>query len=273
MYRSDSTTRSEKRVVALVGSGHAGGATATTARMFLEKLESLGGVETELVRISDYELGVCRGCKACFARGEELCPLKDGRDALIAKISDADATVWVSPNYSFQASGQLKLFLDRLGFMCHRPRFHGKAATSIVVQGFYGGGKIVKYLDFLSGALGFNVVKGSVVATLEPMTAKSEAARAKVLDAHARRFHARLTGPAYPVPSLLALMLFRMGRQGVRMMLTPDKADHIYYREHGWFDADFYYPTHLGLVKRAFGALVDRLAIWMNRGSAAAPEA
>ncbi len=33
-------------------------------------------------------------------------------------------------------------FLDRLGFVFHRPRFFGKAFTSIVAQGIYGGGKI-----------------------------------------------------------------------------------------------------------------------------------
>jgi hypothetical protein len=50
----------------------------------------------------------------------------------------------------------MKIFLDRLGFVFHRPRFFGKAFTSIVAQGIYGGNKIVGYLDFVGMGLGFN---------------------------------------------------------------------------------------------------------------------
>ena len=32
-------------------------------------------------------------------------------------------------------SGMMKVFLDRLGFSMHRPRFFGKAFTSIIAQG------------------------------------------------------------------------------------------------------------------------------------------
>jgi NAD(P)H-dependent FMN reductase len=212
---------------------------------------------------------VCRGCKVCFERGEEFCPLKDDRDALLEKMAASDAVVWATPNYSFQVSGMMKAFLDRLGFAFHRPRFHGKTSTSVVVQAFYGGSKIVKYLDFLSGGLGFNVVKGSVVATLEPMTAKSTAAMDKVLAKQAVRFHDRLLQPARPVPSLLALAIFRMGRQSVRLLLPEDKRDHVYYREHGWFESDFYYPTRLGPFKRVVGAVFDWAGGLMSRGAAA----
>jgi len=50
----------------------------------------------------------------------------------------------------------------------HRPRYFGKAFTSIVTQGFGGGAKIVEYLDFVGGILGFNTVKGSCVTALDP---------------------------------------------------------------------------------------------------------
>ena len=84
-------------------------------------------------------------------------------------MTASDGVVFASPNYSFQVSAILKIFLDRLGFMAHRPRFHGRTFTSLVVQGIYRGGQIVKYLEFVGRALGFNVVKGSCIRTLEPM--------------------------------------------------------------------------------------------------------
>ncbi len=80
-----------KKVTALVGSSHKGGATYTAARRFLEDLESFGDVQVEIIVLSDYDIGLCRGCKVCFVRGEEYCPLKDDRDVLIEKNIASDA--------------------------------------------------------------------------------------------------------------------------------------------------------------------------------------
>ncbi len=250
-------TGATKRVLALVGSGHRGGATYTAARTFLDKLESFGDVQGEVVVLSDYNIGICRGCKACFNYGEERCPLKDDRDVLIQKMDDADAVVFASPNYSWQVSGLMKVFLDRIGFVFHRPRFHGKVATPIVVQGIMFGGRIRKYLQFMAGGLGFKVVKGSVIHTLEPMTDKALKQMDETLAEQAQRFHAQLLRPAYATPSLFALMMFRMSRTGLRLNAAQDERDWTYYRDQGWFESNFYYPTHLGPLKKALGALFD----------------
>jgi len=157
-----------KSITAFVGSARTKGFTCAATRQFLDNLQSLGDVHVEIVFLSNYNLGLCRGCKACFLRGEERCPLKDDRDILIGKMVASDGVVFASPNYSFQVSAIMKTFLDRLGFVFHRPRFHGKAFTSIVVQGIHGGSKIVKYLDFVRGGLGFNVAKGAAIRPLSP---------------------------------------------------------------------------------------------------------
>ena len=246
-----------KKVLALVGSGHRGGATHTAARTFIDNLEAFGDVRGEITVLSDYAIGICRGCKACFTYGEERCPLKDDRDVLLRKMDDADAVVFASPNYSWQVSGLMKVFLDRIAFVFHRPRFHGKTATSIVVQGIMFGGRIRKYLEFVAGGLGFKTVKGSVIHTLEPMTEKALRQMDDALARQARRFHAQLVRPAYPAPSLFALMWFRMGRTGIRLNAAQDERDWTYYRDQGWFDSDFYYPTQLGPIKKTLGSLFD----------------
>jgi multimeric flavodoxin WrbA len=251
---------SVKKVTVLLGSPHKGGATFKAARKFLEDLESFGGVRGEIVNLRDYHIGVCLGCKACFDRGEDHCPLKDDRDVLIRKMMDSDAVVFASPNYSWNVSGIMKVFLDRLGFAFHRPCFHGKAATSIVVQGMFRGRKIRKYLEFAAGGLGFQVVKGSVSRTLEPMTEKAQRKMDKALAEQSGRFHRRLLRPVYPAPSLFELMMFRMARTGIRTSAPKEKRDYAYYRDQGWFESDFYYPTHLGPFKKAFGAIFDWVA-------------
>ncbi|RJQ55593.1 MAG: flavodoxin family protein [Actinobacteria bacterium] len=247
-----------KKVTAFVGAGRKGH-TYQAVRKFLERLETLGDVETELVRLGDYRIETCRGCKVCFEKGEELCPLKDDRDVLIDKMTASDGLVFASPNYSFQVSGMMKVFLDRLGYAFHRPQFHGKTYTSIVVQGIHGGRKLVKYLDFVGYGLGFNVVKGTFSTAFVPMTDKERLKRDKALAKQARRFHERLFKEAYPVPGLLGLAIFRMARSGMGAELDERSRDWRYYTEKGWFDSDYWYPTRLGLMKRAAGSLFDVL--------------
>ncbi len=160
-----------KKVTAFVGSAHKR-MTHSAVRQFLDDLQSLGDVESEIVTLSDYRLGTCRGCRLCFDSGEESCPLKDDRDVLIEKMMTSDGVIFASPNYSFHVSALIKIFLDRLGFAFHRPCFFGKTFTSIVTQGIYRGGEIVKYLDFVGSGLGFNTVKGTCFTAFDPMTEK-----------------------------------------------------------------------------------------------------
>jgi NAD(P)H-dependent FMN reductase len=210
-----------------------------------------------VVRLSDYQIQTCSGCKVCFDKGEEYCPLEDDRDMLIEKIEMSDGVVFASPNYAFQASAIMKTFIERIGFALHRPRFFGKTFTSIVAQGVYGGGKIVDYMDLVGNGLGFNTVKGSVITTLEPMTEKQRQKNDRVLERLAERFSARLEKPAYPVPTLFKLMVFRMSRTSMRLQLDEGSRDYTYYAEKGWFESDYYYPVRLGVLKSAAGKLLD----------------
>ena len=258
-----------KRIIAFIGTARKG-STYNAVRQFLENLLSLGGVEYEIVTLNDHSLGFCRGCKLCFAKGEEFCPLKDDRDVLIEKMMASDGVIFTSPNYSFQVSGTMKMFLDRLGFVFHRPRFFGRTFTSIVAQGIYGGEKIVSYLDFVGGGLGFNTVRGSCITAFDPMTQKEKEKRDSILKSHSRRFYEKLVKPAYPVPALLRLWGFRMGRTIVRLTLDDRNRDYAYYRDKGWFESDYFYPVRLGLLKKTAGDLFDSMARRSTRKRAGA---
>jgi len=253
-----------KKVTAFIGSARKKH-TYDAVVQFLSNLQSMGDVETEIVRLSDYRLEICKGCKLCCDKGEERCPLKDDRDVLLEKMMASDGVVFATPNYSFQVSGLMKVFLDRLGFAFHRPRFFGKTFTCIVAQGIYGGNKIVDYLDFVGSGLGFNTVKGSCIMTLEPMTEKQQHKIDKVLAAQARRYHAKLMQPGLPVPNLLQLMIFRMGRTKMKLELDDSFRDYTYYADKGWFDADYYYPIRLGLLRKGAGKLFDSMSARLSR--------
>ncbi len=116
----------------------------------------------------------------------------------------------------------MKILLERIAFLGHRPRFFGRTFTSIVAQGVYGGKDIVKYLSFVRGGLGFNVVKGACITTLEPMTKKAQKKIDETIDKQSERFYTELIGHRRPKPTLFKLMIFRMSRTSAKLMLDEE---------------------------------------------------
>ena len=247
-----------KKVTAFVGSVGKKN-TYRAVVQFMNNLQARGDVEVEIVKLSDYKLGICRGCRLCFYKGEEFCPLKDDRDVLFDKIKASDGVIFATPNYSWHMSGLMKIFLDRFGFAIHRPRYFGKVFTSIVTQGVGRGNEIVKYFDFFGKTLGFNTVKGTCVTALDPRTQKDQQKIDSALEDLSKRFYARLKKPAYPIPSWFSLIGFRMSRSTIKENLDDKSFDFRYYAEKGWLESDYFYPTQLGPLKKVAGYLFDRM--------------
>jgi multimeric flavodoxin WrbA len=249
-----------KRVTAFIGSARKKN-TYHAVLQFLNELQTLGEVEYEIVILHDYTLKACRGCEACIWKGEEFCPLKDDRDVLMEKIRGSDGIIFATPTYNGHVSGMMKTFIDRFVFVCHRPRYFGKVCTSIVTYSFARGDKIVEYLDILAQSLGFNVVKGTCVYGIDSRTEKDQQKIDKARARQVRQFHQGLTKPAFPAPSLIMLMVFRTFRSMIRLESDESTSDYRYYAEKGWFESDYYYPTHMGTLKKAAGKLFDSMAV------------
>jgi multimeric flavodoxin WrbA len=245
-----------KKVTAFIGT-ESKKATLQAVQEFENNLKKFGEIDFEYVFLSDYHLDFCRGCKLCFNKGEEFCPLKDDRDILLEKLEHSDGIILATPNYAFQVSARMKNFLDRLAFIDHRPRFFGKTCTAIVVQGFHGGGSILKYLYLATESMGFHVSRGCCITVLDPMTQLQRASLTQKANQASARFYKELVRPT-PPPSFFKLMLFRFVRTFVKSV-DQEYRDYHYYQEKGWFEADYYYPTSLGPVKRLAGSLFDLL--------------
>ena len=235
--------------------------TYNTCQMLLEKLESFKNIETEIICLNNYNLQVCKGCKACLDRGEEYCPLKDDRDILIKKMKESAGVIFATPNYSFNVSALMKLFLDRLAYFGHRPAFFGKTFTSVVVQGIFGGEKIAKYLDFLGNAIGYNVVNGTLINSLEPMTETNQKKNEIAIEKQAKKFYRQLIKNEFRNPSLLELFIFRMSRSSIKTMLNEKYRDYEYFKKNGWFDSDFYYPVKINILEKMFGYIFDKISV------------
>lgn len=229
------------------------------AKLFLQKLQQNGDIECEIVKLSDYKISTCLGCKLCFEKGEKFCPLKDDRDVLLSKIRNSDGVIFATPNYAFHVSAILKIFLDRTAYLFHRPEFFGKTFTGLVAQGVYGGNKIVKYLNFIGKALGFNSINGICLTNLEPVNEKKVAENQQKIEALSQKFYKRLIKNQLPNPTLMDLFFFRMARTTIKIKLNENYEDFRYFSKKGWFRSDFYYPVKLSFFKKQMGRLFDAI--------------
>ena len=100
-----------KKIVIVSSTFRKNGNSELLAKQF-EKgaLESGNSVQTIFLR--DVKPQFCTGCLSCLNTGK--CVLKDGVNAVLPAVREADVLVFATPVYYYSMSGQLKTFLDRL---------------------------------------------------------------------------------------------------------------------------------------------------------------
>jgi hypothetical protein len=190
---------------------------------------------------------------------------------------ESDGIVIVTPNYSLQVPGILKDMLDRLAFVFHRPRLFGKVFMPVVVQGVYGGGKILKYLNEVMEFWGVRTQPGIVLTgAVYPNSKKDPAAAAKddaKLSKATDGFMEEMIHGKPKSPSLFRLFIYRMTRSSMKYFEEALPPDREYYEKMGWFIAPYYYPVRLNPFKAAVGALGDSMIRGMAKKEAAKKEA
>ncbi|WP_313344633.1 flavodoxin family protein [Sedimentibacter sp.] len=244
-----------KKITAFIGSARKK-STYQAIQEFEKNFKQYDEFDFEYVFLSEYHLEFCQGCKLCFDRGEECCPLKDDRNILLEKMEHSDGVIFATPNYAFQVSARMKNFFDRFAYILHRPRFFGKTFTAIVTQGIFGGNDILKYLERMGANFGFYVTKGSCVSTLEPMTELQQEKLKQEIKKSSEKFYKGLIRSTPATPSFFRLMLFRMTRTSIQSF-DVRYFDYYYYRDKGWFESDYYYDTSIGPIKKFMGCFFD----------------
>lgn len=98
------------KVLVISSSPRKGGNSETICARFIDGATDAGH-ETELIRLSEKQIGFCRGCYACGTT--QRCVQKDDMAELIEKLIAADVIVLSTPVYFYCMSAQLKTFIDR----------------------------------------------------------------------------------------------------------------------------------------------------------------
>jgi multimeric flavodoxin WrbA len=79
-------------------------------RRALAGAESIGA-NTDYVHLSDYNVGPCIECNACYKTGN--CKVQDDYQQLLQKILDADRLIFATPVFFMTVCAQAKMLIDR----------------------------------------------------------------------------------------------------------------------------------------------------------------
>ena len=102
------------RIVGISGSPRAGGNTDLILQEALAAAKAEGAA-VNLIRVSDYHLLPCNGCMTCFST--KKCVNEDDCENLYQEIVKADGVIMGSPSYFQGVTAQMKIFIDRVGFL------------------------------------------------------------------------------------------------------------------------------------------------------------
>jgi multimeric flavodoxin WrbA len=140
-------------IAGIVGSPRRDGNTEIIMGEILSECRK-AGASTELLRLADFNLNPCKGCRECYETKQ--CVIKDDVEVLFNRMASVDGFIVGSPVYFFNVSAQTKTFIDRIGYLNNardRQPFRNKIGGAVVVAGRQGStSAISEILLFLSHA-------------------------------------------------------------------------------------------------------------------------
>ena len=145
------------KILAIMGSPHKGNTFEITQRIE-RQLKEHDDVEFEYVHLKDLDIQPCKGCFACFVKGQHCCPLKDDKEMIMQKIEQSQGVIFVSPVYSMHVTYLFKKFVDRIAYNFHRPCYFGKYVITVAATGGIGLEEALKYLKMVAVTTGFTFI-------------------------------------------------------------------------------------------------------------------
>ena len=98
------------KVLGISTSPRKNGNSDTLLRRALEGAE-FAGAQIEYIRLSDYNIGPCIECNACYTTGR--CSVEDDYQKLLEKLLNTDRLIFATPIFFMTVCAQAKILIDR----------------------------------------------------------------------------------------------------------------------------------------------------------------
>jgi multimeric flavodoxin WrbA len=250
------------KILALIGSYRKKGNTARIVQMIEARMQELAAQHSTMLEfytfyLGDLDIRPCLGCRACFDRGEDACPLKDDISLIRAKMGAADGLLLASPVYVDDVSGLIKNWMDRLAYLCHRPGMGGKCAYPLVTAGTSGSGHSLRTMNTALLTWGYHLIgqtglKMGALADAEELPSYQPAA-----DRVASSLFQAIVQQQALKPTFISLMVFKI-QQLAWQCEPPESYDYAYWQTQGWLvpDRTFFLAHQSNPFKVALARLV-----------------
>jgi len=249
------------KILAICGSPHKGN--CYSVLNFIK--ENYPAINLNILMLNDVNLEQCRGCYVCVQRGEEKCPLEDDRDMIIKDMLATDGVIFATPVYVNHISALMKHFIDRLGFMAHRPCFFGKYALVMAVCAGFGADKANDYMRGIFSVFGFKIVSSlelKIATKTEKEKTYTHKQTIKAFDTFISRIQKGQNDTLKP--TLLQLIYFNIFKSLSELTKKTNGADYEFYKD----KTDFIYDTKVNLSKNMLAKSIAKKEvrkIMMNR--------
>lgn len=235
--------------VLAITAGRLNGNTQKAASALINELAVLAKsddmeIETDTTKLDETELKLCRGCRVCLEKGEELCPCGDSGQDIARKMREADAIILASPVYVEGVSGSMKNLIDRMAFNCYRQALAGKTAYVVTTSGIGSTAHAARTMTAalllwgLSVAGALKLITGGDKMSEDELTSRY----GKALKRAARQMYAGIKKA--PHPSIRSLIVFKV--QQISWQKTKEQSiTRNYWQKQGWLDSRCtYYMPH-----------------------------
>lgn len=226
-------------------------------------------MQIEHISLSKADVQLCRGCRACFDRGEQYCPRKDDILKIRDSVENADGMILASPVYVEDVNGLMKNWIDRMAFNSHRPAFYGKYAVIVTTSGSGSSNHSLNTMKNALNSWGFSIAaksKYKMGAQMENEQIQAlysdriKKTAAELLKAINRKKSAK--------PSFYSLVVFKVQQRYYQRTSKKATVDYAYWKNNGWLavHTKYYYGLHkMDNMKAAFAGIIGNIVFLFFR--------
>lgn len=256
------------KIISLVSSYRIDGNTNRIVSLIEKQLMSIADKENVILKIERIPLGqldlkTCRGCRVCFDKGEEKCPLKDEVLSIRDKMLLADGILAASPIYVEDVNGIMKNWIDRMAFNCHRPAFAGKSAYIATTSGIGSSNHAINTIKTAFSTWGMYITGKSRFRTGELMELSTmESKHGKEIRNAAEALFDSIKENAASKPSFYSLLTFIVQQKyWIKWDKYHDTMDYKYWHDSGWLESNcnYYIPHQANFLKVKIAQFVGRI--------------
>lgn len=255
------------KILAIIGSHRKRGNTARIVELIQAGMQARAQVDNlpidfETLFLGQQEIGFCRGCRACFDKGEDRCLLQDDLLSIKSRMQQADGVLIATPVYVNGVSGTVKNFIDRLAHVCHRPEFAGKSAYLVATVGVGPTSHALRTMKMAFSSWGYHIAGGSgfkmgALMGEETLISEFDARAVKIGTGFFDAIHRRKAA----APSFISLMTFRIQQDYWWREPDSESIDYAYWVDRGWVNPkqDYYTPYKASRLKVALARMAGAI--------------